>query len=91
LFLGVYKPNPKDHRTIWDADERELHEIGSIPDLVPRWWEQNLRGFEAQMPRQLMRDLRPVFNPLYVPEPTMLQLTVVPDENRLDEILHQFI
>ena len=39
LFLGVYKPNPSDHKTIWDVDERELHEIGYIPELVPRWWE----------------------------------------------------
>jgi hypothetical protein len=45
-------------------DERLLHETNEqeLPELGQNWWESHLRGFEAQMPRALMRDLRPLFN-----------------------------
>lgn len=61
LFLGVYKPHMKNRQTIWDVDERDLHNTteGKLPELTEKWWEPHLRGYESQMPKELMRDLRP--------------------------------
>jgi hypothetical protein len=51
----------KNRQTIWDVDERDLHNTteGKLPELTEKWWEPHLRGYESQMPKELMRDLRP--------------------------------
>jgi hypothetical protein len=39
-----------------------LHDLDvEYPDIIGNWWEAHLRGFEAQMPKALMKDLRPLF------------------------------
>ena len=72
LFLGIYQPL-KNSIPIWNLqDEKETHTLAKLQQkflarkhlemaLSNAWWERHLRGFEAQLPPQLMHNLYRVF------------------------------
>jgi len=68
LFLGIYQPL-KNTVPIWNlTDEKETVMLAKMQQdffarkhlelaLSYKWWERHLRGFEALLPPNLMRNL----------------------------------
>jgi hypothetical protein len=47
LFLGLFQPKINERTTIWDFDEKDLHNKDSMPEMTACWWEPHLRGYES--------------------------------------------
>lgn len=64
LFLGIYQPL-QNKSALWNInDDRDLlssQETQELNPLYQKWWERHLRGFEASLPRGLMRELHTYF------------------------------
>lgn len=86
LFLGIYQPL-KNRVPIWDlTDEKETVLLAKMKrDFMARkhlemalsnkWWERHLRGFEAQLPPNLMRNLYLLFRPKELNASSMLDIS----------------